>query len=105
MKFREMGRSALKHVLNVVAEETYIHSGLGATKPVTFYGPVNERRNVKCRYCGYWRLPNNKDEMTITEWVACSRLCLALRPNLRWCAHPQPVVRPRRLGLCPGLGQ
>jgi MoaA/NifB/PqqE/SkfB family radical SAM enzyme len=35
---------------------------------VTFYGLVNERCNVKCRYCEYWRLPRYKDEMTIEEW-------------------------------------
>ena len=35
---------------------------------MTFYGLVNERCNVKCRYCEYWRLPKYKDEMTIEEW-------------------------------------
>ena len=35
---------------------------------MTFYGLVNERCNVKCRYCEYWRLPEYKDEMSIEEW-------------------------------------
>ncbi len=29
---------------------------------------MNERCNVKCRYCEYWRLPKYKDEMSIEEW-------------------------------------
>jgi MoaA/NifB/PqqE/SkfB family radical SAM enzyme len=73
MKLGNLARLALKHALNAVVEETYIHSGMDATKPVTFYGLVNERCNVKCRYCGYWRLPNYKDEMTITEWQEALR--------------------------------
>jgi MoaA/NifB/PqqE/SkfB family radical SAM enzyme len=59
---------AWKHAQNAVAEEVYLKIGFDKTRPVTFYGLVNERCNVKCRYCEYWRLENYKDEMTIEEW-------------------------------------
>ena len=68
MKPSTLARLALKHTYNHFAEELYIRSGRDFTKPVTFYGLVNERCNVKCRYCEYWRLPKYKDEMTIEQW-------------------------------------
>jgi MoaA/NifB/PqqE/SkfB family radical SAM enzyme len=68
MKTSTLARLAFKHTYNHFAEELYIHTGKDVTKPVTFYGLVNERCNVKCRYCEYWRLPNYKDEMSIEEW-------------------------------------
>jgi MoaA/NifB/PqqE/SkfB family radical SAM enzyme len=70
MKASTLARLALKHTYNHFAEELYIRTGRDVTKPVTFYGLVNERCNVKCRYCEYWRLPKYKDEMTIEEWQA-----------------------------------
>jgi MoaA/NifB/PqqE/SkfB family radical SAM enzyme len=68
MKTSTLARLAFKHTYNHFAEELYIHTGKDVTRPVTFYGLVNERCNVKCRYCEYWRLPNYKDEMSIEEW-------------------------------------
>jgi MoaA/NifB/PqqE/SkfB family radical SAM enzyme len=70
MKASTLASLALKHTYNHFAEELYIKTGRDITKPVTFYGLVNERCNVKCRYCEYWRLPKYKDEMTIEEWQA-----------------------------------
>lgn len=68
MKFSDLSYLALRHARNSFAEEIYLRTGADVTKPVTFYGLVNERCNVKCRYCEYWRLPKYKDEMTIEEW-------------------------------------
>ena len=68
MKVSTLAQLAFKHTYNHVAEELYIHSGTDLTKPVTFYGLVNERCNVACRYCEYWRLAKYKDEMTIEQW-------------------------------------
>src|SRR3984885_89079 len=67
MKTSTLARLAFKHTRNHFAEEFYIRTKQDYTKPVTFYGIVNERCNVKCRYCEYWRLPNYKDEMTIEQ--------------------------------------
>jgi MoaA/NifB/PqqE/SkfB family radical SAM enzyme len=63
-----LARLALKHAYNAVAEEIYLKTEHDYTKPVTFYGLVNERCNVKCRYCEYWRLASYKSEMSIDEW-------------------------------------
>jgi MoaA/NifB/PqqE/SkfB family radical SAM enzyme len=57
-----------KHTQNALAEETYLKTGYDATRPVAFYALVNERCNVKCRYCEFWRKPHYVDEMTIDEW-------------------------------------
>lgn len=70
MKAATLAQLALKHTRNHVAEELYLNTGHDLTRPVTFYGLVNERCNVKCRYCEYWRLPKYKDEMTIEQWQA-----------------------------------
>lgn len=70
MKAVQLAALALKHASNAVAEEAYIHTGRDFTKPVAFYGLVNERCNVKCRYCEYWRLKHYVPEMSIEEWQA-----------------------------------
>ncbi len=63
-----LSRLGVKHTKSAVAESLRINTGFDATSPVTFYGIVNERCNVKCRQCEYWRLKEYKDEMTIEEW-------------------------------------
>ena len=68
MKTTTLARLAFKHAYSHAAEEIYLKTEHDYTKPVTFYGLVNERCNVKCRYCEYWRLPKYKDEMSIDEW-------------------------------------
>lgn len=68
MKASTLAHLALKHTYNHAAEKLYLQTGKDITKPITFYGLVNERCNVKCRYCEYWRLPKYQDEMTIEQW-------------------------------------
>jgi MoaA/NifB/PqqE/SkfB family radical SAM enzyme len=68
MKVTTLARLAVKHAANTFAESVYLTTGYDMTRPVTFYGLVNERCNIKCRYCEYWRLPNYVEEMTIEEW-------------------------------------
>jgi MoaA/NifB/PqqE/SkfB family radical SAM enzyme len=68
MELSKLSALAWKHTRNAAAEEVYLHGGYDATKPITFYGLVNERCNVKCRYCEYWRLKHYQQEMTIEEW-------------------------------------
>ena len=63
-----LGRLALKHARNAVAESMYL-KGLGdVTRPTTVYGIVNERCNYKCRYCEFWRMKEYQDEMSIDQW-------------------------------------
>jgi len=68
MNVSAMARLGRKHAQNAAAEAIYIKSGIDVTKPVAFYGIVNERCNVKCRYCSYWRLDHYVPEMTDAEW-------------------------------------
>jgi MoaA/NifB/PqqE/SkfB family radical SAM enzyme len=68
MELSRLSALAWKHIRNSAAEGVYLHSGFDGTKPVTFYGLVNEHCNVKCRYCEYWRLKHYATEMTIEEW-------------------------------------
>lgn len=68
MELSKLSQLAWKHTQNAAAEEIYLRTGYDNTKPVTFYGLVNERCNVKCRYCEYWRLKHYVQEMSIEEW-------------------------------------
>lgn len=68
MDVATLSKLGVKHAENAVAESLRIQTGLDWTKPVTFYGIINERCNVKCRQCEYWRLPKYKDEMTVEDW-------------------------------------
>jgi MoaA/NifB/PqqE/SkfB family radical SAM enzyme len=63
-----LSRLAVKHTQNAVAESLYRRTGYDITKPISFYGVINEHCNAKCRFCDYWRLKQYKDEMTIEEW-------------------------------------
>jgi MoaA/NifB/PqqE/SkfB family radical SAM enzyme len=68
VELSRLGQLAWKHTQNAASEEIYLRTGYDISKPVTFYGLVNERCNVKCRYCEYWRLKHYVQEMTIEEW-------------------------------------
>jgi MoaA/NifB/PqqE/SkfB family radical SAM enzyme len=68
MELSRLSSLAWKHTRNAVAEEAYLRTGYDGTRPITFYGLVNERCNVKCRYCEYWRLKHYLPEMSIEEW-------------------------------------
>jgi MoaA/NifB/PqqE/SkfB family radical SAM enzyme len=63
-----LSKLGLKHAQSAVAESLRINTEYDVTQPVTFYGIVNERCNVKCRQCEYWRLAHYKEEMSIEEW-------------------------------------
>ena len=51
MDLNELIVFGAKHLKNAVAEEVYVRSGFDFTKPINFFGLVNQRCNVKCRYC------------------------------------------------------
>ncbi len=68
MKLSTLSGLAVKHVRNAAAESLYLKTGYDATRPITFHGLVNERCNIKCRYCDYWRMKQYQDEMSIDEW-------------------------------------
>lgn len=68
MELLTLSKLGVKHAQNAAAETMYRSTGYDITKPVTFYGIINEHCNVKCRQCEYWRLKHYKEEMTIEEW-------------------------------------
>ncbi len=70
MNVGELTSLGWKHTVSALAEVAYLKTGVDLTRPVTFYGLVNERCNVKCRYCEYWRFPQYSEEMSIAEWEA-----------------------------------
>jgi MoaA/NifB/PqqE/SkfB family radical SAM enzyme len=63
-----LSRLGVKHTKSAIAESLRINTGYDVTSPVTFYGIVNERCNVKCRQCEYWRLKEYKDEILCDEF-------------------------------------
>lgn len=63
-----LAKLASKHVQNAVSESVYLQTGHDRTKPVAFYGSVNEHCNAKCRYCDYWRLQHYEQELTLEQW-------------------------------------
>jgi len=65
-----LAKLASKHVQNSVSESLYLRTGTDWTKPVAFYGSVNEHCNAKCRYCDYWRLQHYEEELSLEEWQA-----------------------------------
>ena len=68
MRVANLAQLTIKHLRNDLMEELYLKTGIDKTKPIAIYGEINERCNYKCRYCGYWKMPNYKDEMTIEQW-------------------------------------
>jgi MoaA/NifB/PqqE/SkfB family radical SAM enzyme len=68
MDVSTLARLGAKHTRNLFSEALYIHGGPDLTKPVMVYGLFNERCNVKCRQCNYWRLPTYQPEMSVEEW-------------------------------------
>ena len=68
MKLSTLSHLAVTELTNAASERLYLHTGLDITKPVQFSGYVNQRCNIKCRYCNYWRLSHYEPEMAIGEW-------------------------------------
>jgi MoaA/NifB/PqqE/SkfB family radical SAM enzyme len=68
MNLRELASLGWMHTVSALAESVYLKTGIDSTRPVSFYGLVNERCNVKCRYCEYWRFDEYSEEMSIAEW-------------------------------------
>src|ERR1039458_4562297 len=70
MEIHELVTFGLEHTYSALVEEVYLKTGMDATKPVAFYGLVNERCNVKCQYCEFWRLPEYVKELSSAQWQA-----------------------------------
>jgi len=58
----------LKHVQHAFVEKLYLTTGFDITKPITFYAIINERCNLKCQHCDYWRLEQYQEELSTEQW-------------------------------------
>jgi MoaA/NifB/PqqE/SkfB family radical SAM enzyme len=70
MEISTLVKLGFKHTTNASAEAVYLKTGYDITKPISFYGLVNERCNVKCLHCEYWRIKHYEEELSIEQWQA-----------------------------------
>lgn len=61
-----------QHVIGEIADPLFVGSQgrLDLTKPRRIYGILNERCNLRCQGCHYWRLREYQREMPATQWIA-----------------------------------
>src|SRR5690606_13961511 len=45
------------------------HGSIDVTKPRRFYATLNERCNLCCQGCHYWRMEHYGEEMSSQEWI------------------------------------
>jgi MoaA/NifB/PqqE/SkfB family radical SAM enzyme len=62
---------ARRHLEGELRDAAYVRSGgrMDITKPRRIYGILNERCNLKCMGCHYWRLEHYVDELPAEEWI------------------------------------
>ncbi|MBF2085719.1 radical SAM protein [Thermoleptolyngbya sp. C42_A2020_037] len=68
MQLKHLSRLATRHLYHKIPETLYLTTGHDYTRPLSIRGFVNERCNYRCKYCGFWRMSQYQDEMTISEW-------------------------------------
>ena len=70
-KLRGLIPVARRHLEGEMRDALYVRSRgrIDVTKPRRFYGILNERCNLKCMGCDYWRLEHYVDEMPAQEWI------------------------------------
>src|SRR5690349_12817051 len=74
-KLRTLIPVARRHLEGEVRDAAYVRSNgrWDITKPRRFYGILNERCNLKCMGCDYWRLEHYVDELPAQEWIRVLR--------------------------------
>lgn len=67
-----LARLGTQHLIGEIADPLFVrsHGRLDLTKPRRVYGILNERCNLRCQGCHYWRLHEYQSEMSATEWMA-----------------------------------
>ena len=62
---------ARRHLEGELRDAAYVRTGgrVDITKPRRIYGILNERCNLKCQGCDYWRLEHYVDELPAAEWI------------------------------------
>jgi MoaA/NifB/PqqE/SkfB family radical SAM enzyme len=106
MDFLDLAILGWGHAKNAVAEERYLRTGHDRTKPIAFYAMVNERCNIKCRYCDFWRLEHYVEEMTIEQWKqALLGIQSFVGPFSISFSGGEPLIKPGFLGLLAWCGE
>lgn len=62
---------ARRHLEGELRDALYARTNgrIDVTKPRRFYGILNERCNLKCQGCDYWRREHYVEEMSAAEWI------------------------------------
>lgn len=70
-KLKRLLPVARRHLEGEIRDALYVrsHGRIDATKPRRFYGILNERCNLKCQGCDYWRREHYVDEMSAADWI------------------------------------
>lgn len=67
-----LARLGWAHVAGEIADPLFVRSRgrIDLTKPRRVYGILNERCNLRCQGCHYWRMQEYQPEMSAAEWIA-----------------------------------
>lgn len=62
---------ALAHLRGEAADALYVGSNgaIDITRPRRVYGLLNERCNLRCLGCPYWRMERYRPELTADQWI------------------------------------
>ena len=65
-------RLGAQHLIGEIADPLFVGSQgrIDLTKPRRIYGILNERCNLRCQGCHYWRLREYQSEMPAGQWIA-----------------------------------
>ncbi len=67
----DIANVGMRHLAGEARDALWVQTGgkVDVTKPRRFYGILNERCNLKCQGCDYWRREHYVDEMSAEEWI------------------------------------
>ncbi len=97
---------AWSHLRGEAADALFVGSGgtIDTTRPRRVYGLLNERCNLRCQGCPYWRMERYRTELTADEWIATlADLKAFLGPFHINFSGGEPLLRsdlPRILNFC-----
>ncbi len=106
MRTLELVTLGWKHAVGAISENAYLTTGLDATRPLAFYGLVNEHCNLKCQSCSCWRRESYKEEMSIAEWqaVLLSIKSFVGKFSISFCGG-EPLLKPGMIDLLAWCGE
>jgi MoaA/NifB/PqqE/SkfB family radical SAM enzyme len=72
IKLANLVRLGAQHLIGEIADPLFVGSKgkVDLTKPRRIYGILNERCNLRCQACHYWRLREYQSELPAEQWIA-----------------------------------